>query len=53
MPITPFHLIAIAPIKAIAPRKFSWSAFALTNILIDLEPITLFLITLGMEPHIW
>lgn len=49
MPITPFHLIAIAPIKAIAPRKFSWSVFALTNIFIDLEPITLFLITLNPQ----
>lgn len=49
MPITPFHLIAIAPIKAIAPSKFSWSVFALTNILIDLEPITLFVITLNPQ----
>ncbi|CAN4276811.1 Protein of unknown function DUF4184 [Methylophilaceae bacterium] len=49
MPITPFHLIAIAPLKAIAPRKFSLSVFALTNIVIDLEPITLFLITLNPQ----
>ncbi len=46
MPITPFHLIAASPIKAIAPNKFSWSVFCLTNILIDLEPITCFLVTL-------
>ncbi len=49
MPITPFHLIAVTPLKAIAPRSFSWSVFALTNIIIDLEPITLFLITLNPQ----
>jgi hypothetical protein len=49
MPVTPFHLIAIIPIKAIAPKHFSWIVFALTNIIIDLEPITLYLITL--EPR--
>lgn len=49
MPVTPFHLIAASPIKAIAPNKFSWSVFCLTNILIDLEPITCFLVTL--EPR--
>ena len=46
MPVTPFHLLAIIPLKAIAPRRFSWSVFALTNVVIDLEPITYFLITL-------
>ena len=49
MPITPFHLLAVTPIKAITPKHFSWSVFALTNIIIDLEPITLYLITL--EPR--
>lgn len=49
MPVTPFHIVAAAPIKAFAPRKFSWMVFALTNILIDLEPITCYLITL--EPR--
>lgn len=49
MPVTPFHLIAASPIKAIAPNKFSWAVFCLTNIVIDLEPITCFLITL--EPR--
>lgn len=49
MPITPFHLIAISPVKAMVPNKFSWTVFSLTNILIDLEPITCFLITL--EPR--
>lgn len=47
MPITPFHLLAATPLKAIAPQKFSWSVFALVNILIDLEPIAYFLITLN------
>jgi hypothetical protein len=49
MPITPFHLIAITPVKAIIPKHFSWSVFVLTNIVIDLEPITLFLITLNPQ----
>jgi hypothetical protein len=49
MPVTPFHLLAATPIKAVFPNKFSWSVFCLTNILIDLEPITCFLITL--EPR--
>lgn len=49
MPVTPFHIIAAAPIKALAPRKFSWMVFALTNVLIDLEPISCYLITL--EPR--
>lgn len=49
MPITPFHIIAIAPLKAIAPHQFSWSVFILTNIAIDLEPISLFLITLNPQ----
>lgn len=49
MPITPFHLIAITPVKAIIPKHFSWSVFVLTNIVIDLEPITFFLITLNPQ----
>lgn len=49
MPVTPFHLIAATPIKVIAPKYFSWSVFTLTNIIIDLEPITLFLITLNPQ----
>lgn len=47
MPITPFHLLAATPIKAIAPRAFSWSVFALVNVVIDIEPITYFLIPLN------
>ena len=46
MPVTPFHLLAIIPLKAIAPHRFSWGVFALTNVAIDLEPITYYLITL-------
>lgn len=49
MPITPFHLLVITPVKAIAPRKFSWAVFVLVNVLIDVEPITYFLITLNPE----
>jgi membrane-bound metal-dependent hydrolase YbcI (DUF457 family) len=47
MPITPFHLLAATPLKVIAPRTFSWSVFALVNVVIDIEPITYFLITLN------
>ena len=50
MPFTPFHIIAAAPIKAIIPRHFSWSIFTLTNIIIDLEPITYFIFT-GVPSH--
>jgi membrane-bound metal-dependent hydrolase YbcI (DUF457 family) len=49
MPITPFHLIAITPVKALAPKHFSWSVFVFTNIVIDLEPISLYLITLNPQ----
>lgn len=47
MPVTPFHIIAAAPIANIIPKRFSWSVFALTNVLIDLEPILSFVITLN------
>ena len=50
MPITPFHIIAAAPIKAIIPRYFSWSIFTLANVFIDLEPITYFIFT-GIPSH--
>lgn len=52
MPITPFHFGPGALIKAVAPSAFSWSMFALANILIDLEPITLFFLT-GDPAHPW
>lgn len=50
MPITPFHFGPGAFLKAIAPRQVSWTAFALANGLIDLEPILLFLFT-GEPAH--
>ena len=52
MPITPFHFGPGALIKVIAPRHFSWTIFALANILIDLEPVTLFLL-IGDPAHPW
>jgi hypothetical protein len=45
MPFTPFHIIAGASIKSIAPGYFSWSVFTLTNILIDFEPLYYFFTT--------
>lgn len=50
MPITPFHFGPGALLKAAAPRHLSWTAFALANGLIDLEPILLFLFT-GEPAH--
>lgn len=52
MPITPFHFGPGALIKAVAPGAFSWTMFALANVLIDLEPITLFILT-GDPAHPW
>lgn len=50
MPVTPFHIIAAAPIKAIVPRHFSWAIFTITNIFIDLEPIIYFIFK-GIPSH--
>ena len=47
MPVTPFHIIAAAPIANMIPKRFSWSVFTLTNVLIDLDPILSFVITLN------
>jgi hypothetical protein len=52
MPITPFHFGAGALIKCVAPARISWTVFALANILIDLEPILLFVFT-GDPAHPW
>lgn len=52
MPITPFHFGAGALVKCAAPAHVSWTVFALANILIDLEPIALFLFT-GDPAHPW
>ena len=45
MPITPFHFGPGLLFKAYAPARISWLAFALANMLIDLEPVVLFLLT--------
>ena len=50
MPFTPFHIVAGASVKAIAPKHFSWSVFILTNILIDCEPLY-YHFTEGMLSH--
>ena len=50
MPFTPFHIVAGASVKAIAPKHFSWSIFTLTNILIDFEPLY-YHFTEGMLSH--
>ena len=52
MPITPFHFGPGALFKAAAPSRVSWSVFALSNVLIDLEPISLFFI-IGDPAHPW
>lgn len=43
MPFTIFHVGAGALAEAAAPRRLSWSAFALANAVIDLEPVTNFI----------
>lgn len=45
MPITPFHFGPGLLIKSVTGKHFSWLAFVLANILIDLEPIGFFLFT--------
>jgi hypothetical protein len=45
VPITPFHFGPGAAVKAVAPRYFSFSVFAFSQLLIDLEPVTFFLVT--------
>ena len=52
MPITPFHFGPGALIKAAAPNHFSWMIFALANVVIDLEPVSLFLL-IGDPAHPW
>jgi hypothetical protein len=52
LPITPFHFGPGALVKVIVPKHFSWSIFALSNVLIDLEPVTLFLL-IGDPAHPW
>ena len=50
MPVTPYHIIAGVAAKAIRPKYFSWTVFALANIAIDTEAIY-FLITTGIVSH--
>ena len=45
MPITPFHFGPGAAVKAVVPRHFSFTVFAFSQMLIDLEPIGFFLFT--------
>jgi hypothetical protein len=45
VPITPFHFGPGALVKAVAPRHFSFTVFAFSQGLIDLEPIGFFLFT--------
>lgn len=45
MPITPFHLGPGALVKSVAPRYFSFTVFAFSQALIDLEPVGFFLFT--------
>ncbi len=42
MPITPFHFGPGAVVKAVASRYFSFTVFAFSQGLIDLEPIGFF-----------
>jgi hypothetical protein len=39
VPFTPYHLGAGALAKSIAPRHFSFASFAVSNMLIDIEPL--------------
>lgn len=52
MPITPFHFGPGALVKAAAPRHFSFTVFAFSQVLIDLEPIGMFVLT-GAPVHPW
>lgn len=45
MPVTPLHVGPGVLAKALAPRHFSLTAFILANILMDLEPAFLWLLT--------
>ena len=45
MPITPFHFGPGAAVKAVTPRSFSFTVFAFSQMLIDVEPVGFFLFT--------
>ena len=50
MPITPFHIVAGVAAKSIRPKHFSWTVFALANVLIDTEAVYYYLTT-GVPAH--
>lgn len=50
MPITPFHIILGVATKSLKPKYFSWTVFALANILIDTISIYYFFTT-GVPAH--
>jgi hypothetical protein len=52
MPVTPFHFGPGALLKGAAPGRVSWLVFALSNMLIDLEPVGLFIV-IGVPAHPW
>ncbi len=39
MPLTPFHLGPVLPLKLVAPRSFSLGTFAVVQVVIDLEVV--------------
>jgi hypothetical protein len=50
MPFTPFHIVAGTSIKSVIPKYFSFSTFALTNVLIDCE-VLYYYFTTGILEH--
>ena len=50
MPFTPFHIVAGTSIKSVFPKYFSFSTFALTNVLIDCE-VLFYYFTTGILEH--
>ena len=50
MPVTPFHIIAGVAAKSLRPKYFSWTVFALANVLIDTEAVYYFFTT-GVPAH--
>jgi hypothetical protein len=50
VPITPFHFGPGLLVRAVAPRHFSFTVFAFSQVVMDLEPIGFFLFT-GAPVH--
>ena len=50
MPVTPFHLMAGVAVKSFVRSNFSWTIFALTNIIIDIEVVYYYIAT-GIPSH--